>query len=208
MNRMGLIVDKGSLKKTVQVPFYCRWRSLLLLLLHSPLWNFCHWDKQDWIDWRAMKLHSLGSTQSLLSLTHTIVVTDTGSSGNQPSQQSIKEEEGSQDYWLLEESGEGKSLSFVYPLLNRAGSDGSFKPVVTQMALANLNGSQNKMNSHKYEGRSAGRRMRGRGGGQWEWSECFADVIISKRKEWVEGFNLLNIPRLPGNVLTTLNCSI
>lgn len=76
-----------------------------------------------------MKLHSLGSTQSLLSLTHTIVVTDTGSSGNQPSQQSIKEEEGSQDYWLLEESGEGKSLSFVYPLLNRAGSDGSFKPV-------------------------------------------------------------------------------
>lgn len=129
MNRMGLIVDKGSLKKTVQVPFYCRWRSLLLLLLHSPLWNFCHRDKQDWIDWRAMKLHSLGSTQSLLSLTHTIVVTDTGSSGNQPSQQSIKEEEGSQDYWLLEASGEGKSLSFVYPLLNRAGADGSFKPV-------------------------------------------------------------------------------
>lgn len=126
---MGLIVDKRSLKKTVQVPFYCRWRSLLLLLLHSPLWNFCHRDMQDWIDWRAMKLHSLGSTQSLLSLTHTIVVTDTGSSGNQPSQQSIKEEEGSQDYWLLEESGEGKSLSFVYPLLNRAGSDGSFKPV-------------------------------------------------------------------------------
>lgn len=88
-----------------------------------------------------MKLHSLGSAQSWLSLTHTTVVADTGSPGNQPSQQSIKEEEGSQDYWLLEESGEGKSLSFVYPLLNRAGSDGSFKPVVTQMALANLNGS-------------------------------------------------------------------
>lgn len=46
-----------------------------------------------------------------------------------PAQPTIKEEEGSQDYWLLEESGEGKSLSFVYPLLNRAGSDGLFKPV-------------------------------------------------------------------------------
>lgn len=100
-----------------------------------------------------MKLHSLGSAQSWLSLTHTTVVADTGSPGNQPSQQSIKEEEGSQDYWLLEESGEGKSLSFVYPLLNRAGSDGSFKPAVTQMALANLNGSRNKMNQQEHEGK-------------------------------------------------------
>lgn len=104
--------------------------------------------------------------------------------------------------------GRGKITVFCVPSAESSRRRWIVQTCVTQMALANLNGSQNKMNSHEYEGRSVGRRMRGRGGGQREWSECFADVIISKRKEWVEGFNLLNIPRLPGNVLTTLNCSI
>lgn len=70
------------------------------------------------------------------------------------------------------------------------------------MALANLNGSENKMNK-----KICGEMDEVLGGGEWEWSVCVAYMNIFKRKEQVGDFNLLNIPHLPGNVLTTLSCS-